>query len=113
MPRHPRLFLPGATYHVYCRVARGEFVFDDDFEGIEFVEVCSESGTSMPRSQAGADKSTNVNVTPKQSSYDFPLSGEFPALDQRANRNRLDRWAWHPTENGSLSLAGSLWGMRY
>ena len=39
MPRHPRLFLPGATYHVYCRVARGEFVFNDDFEAIEFVEA--------------------------------------------------------------------------
>ena len=25
MPRHPRLFVPGAIYHVYCRVARGEF----------------------------------------------------------------------------------------
>jgi hypothetical protein len=24
---------------VYCRVARGEFVFDDDFEATEFVEV--------------------------------------------------------------------------
>jgi len=31
MPRHPRLFVPGATYHVYCRVARGEFVFDDRY----------------------------------------------------------------------------------
>ena len=39
MPRHPRLFIPGASYHVYCRVARGEFVFDDDFEAIEFVET--------------------------------------------------------------------------
>ena len=39
MPRKPRLFVPGATYHVYCRVARGEFVFDDDFEAIEFTEV--------------------------------------------------------------------------
>ncbi len=38
MPRFPRLFVPGATYHVYCRVARGEFVFDDDFEAMEFVE---------------------------------------------------------------------------
>jgi hypothetical protein len=28
MPRHPRLFLPYAIYHVYCRVARGEFIFD-------------------------------------------------------------------------------------
>ena len=39
MPRHPRLFLPGATYHVYCRVAHGEFVFDDDFEAMEFIEI--------------------------------------------------------------------------
>jgi hypothetical protein len=23
------LFIPGAIYHVYCRVARGEFVFSD------------------------------------------------------------------------------------
>jgi len=37
MPRHPRLFIPGATYHVYCRVARGEFVFDDPIEADEFV----------------------------------------------------------------------------
>ena len=42
MPRHPRLFIPGATYHVYCRVARGEFVFDDDFEAFEFVETLRE-----------------------------------------------------------------------
>ena len=39
MPRHPRLFFPGGIYHVYCRVARGEFVFDDHFEAIEFIEV--------------------------------------------------------------------------
>ena len=39
MPRHPRLFLYGAIYHVYCRVARGEFVFDDDLEAVEFIET--------------------------------------------------------------------------
>jgi REP element-mobilizing transposase RayT len=39
MPRHPRLFVPRATYHVYCRVARGEYVFDSDEEAIEFVDV--------------------------------------------------------------------------
>jgi REP element-mobilizing transposase RayT len=38
MARKPRLFVPGATYHVYCRVARGEFVFDDPQEAAEFVE---------------------------------------------------------------------------
>jgi REP element-mobilizing transposase RayT len=42
MPRHSRPFIPGATYHVYCRVARGEFVFDDDVEAIEFVETLRE-----------------------------------------------------------------------
>lgn len=38
MARRPRLFVPEATYHVYCRVARGEFVFDDPHEADEFVE---------------------------------------------------------------------------
>jgi len=38
MPRHPRLFLPYAIYHVYCRVARGEFICDDDPKATEFVE---------------------------------------------------------------------------
>lgn len=37
MPRKPRLFLPEATYHVYCRVARGEFVFNDPREADAFV----------------------------------------------------------------------------
>lgn len=48
MPRHPRLFIPGACYHVYCRVARGEFVFDDPLEADEFVaaakRVCDLEG---------------------------------------------------------------------
>ena len=33
------MFLPRATYHVYCRVARGEFVFDDVNEAAEFVDT--------------------------------------------------------------------------
>ena len=57
MPRHPRLFLPGAIYHVYCRVARGEFVFDDQDECVPnacLVHTCiiapgtPDSGTSDP-----------------------------------------------------------------
>ena len=39
MARKPRLFVAGAIYHVYCRVARGEPVFDDPDEAEEFVEV--------------------------------------------------------------------------
>jgi REP element-mobilizing transposase RayT len=36
---HPCLFVPRATYHVDCRVARGEDVFDSDEEAIGFVDV--------------------------------------------------------------------------
>ena len=39
MPRKPRLFVPGAIYHVYCRVARGEFVFGDLVEAEAFIET--------------------------------------------------------------------------
>ena len=42
MPRRPRLFVPGAIYHVYCRVARGEFVFDEHDEAVEFIETLRE-----------------------------------------------------------------------
>lgn len=38
MPRRPRLFVPGAIDHVDCRVARGEFVFDEHDEAAEFIE---------------------------------------------------------------------------
>lgn len=44
MPRKPRLFVSGATYHVYCRVARGEFAFDDPIEAEEFVETVRHIG---------------------------------------------------------------------
>lgn len=44
MPRKPRLFVPEATYHVYCRVARGEFVFDDPFEAEAFVDAVRQVG---------------------------------------------------------------------
>jgi len=39
MPRKARLFIPGAVYHVYCRTARGERVFDASAEAEHFVEV--------------------------------------------------------------------------
>ncbi len=44
MPRKPRLFVSGATYHVYCRIARGEFVFDDPCEAEAFVEAVRQVG---------------------------------------------------------------------
>ena len=42
MPRCPRLFVEGGLYHVYNRFARGENVFADPEEAIEFVELLRE-----------------------------------------------------------------------
>ena len=39
MPRRPRVFVSGAVYHVYCRVARGEPVFSDAREAAALVGV--------------------------------------------------------------------------
>lgn len=39
MARKPRLFIPYATYHVYCRVTRGEFVFADPADAALFLET--------------------------------------------------------------------------
>jgi len=39
MPRLPRLFLPGGTYHVYCRVARGEPVFAFEDEARKWIDT--------------------------------------------------------------------------
>jgi hypothetical protein len=41
MPRKPRLFIPCATYHVYCRVARGEFIFAHREDSDLFLESTS------------------------------------------------------------------------
>ena len=39
MPRRPRVFVSGAVYHIYCRVARGEAVFSDAREAAALVGV--------------------------------------------------------------------------
>ena len=42
MARSPRLFIPDAVYHVYCRTARGEMVFSNPEEAREFVDVLAD-----------------------------------------------------------------------
>ena len=39
MPRKERIFLPGGVYHVYCRVGRGEPVFDDVAEADSWIQI--------------------------------------------------------------------------
>ncbi len=42
MPRRARVFVAGATYHVYCRTARGEAAFAEPAEAGALVEVIRE-----------------------------------------------------------------------
>ncbi|RLE26924.1 MAG: hypothetical protein DRJ61_17990 [Acidobacteria bacterium] len=42
MARSPRLFIPGGIYHVYCRVARSERVFEDSAEARQFIDTVSD-----------------------------------------------------------------------
>lgn len=42
MPRRRRVLIEGGLYHVYNRFARGEGVFADPEEAIEFVEFIRE-----------------------------------------------------------------------
>ena len=42
MARSPRIFFPGAIYHVYCRTARGEMVFSDPLEARGFVDTVAD-----------------------------------------------------------------------
>jgi hypothetical protein len=39
MPRRPRVFVEGGTYHVYNRFARGADLFSESEEAIEFMEM--------------------------------------------------------------------------
>jgi len=39
MPRGMRLFVPNGYYHIYCRVARGEFVFDERSEAVRWIDT--------------------------------------------------------------------------
>ena len=108
MPRHPRLFMPEATYHVYCRVTRGEFVFDDPIEAEEFVSAVREvRDLHGIRSHGGR-----------------PVHSETPndeCQDQRSNDSvnvaagRIGpvticstrvSWAMEPTRSGSPLIAG-------
>jgi hypothetical protein len=39
MPRAPRILIEGGLYHVYNRFARGEGIFAEPEESIEFLEL--------------------------------------------------------------------------
>ncbi len=39
MPRRVRVFVAGNIYHIYCRVARGEFIFDEPGEVDRWIQL--------------------------------------------------------------------------
>ncbi len=42
MPRRPRVFVDGATYHVYCRAGRGEAIFRRADDARDFLDIVAE-----------------------------------------------------------------------
>jgi hypothetical protein len=56
MPRRPRIFVEGAISHVYNRSARGEGVFGDPEEAIEFVERLREADQEFSSAVKALDK---------------------------------------------------------
>ena len=41
MPRRVRVFVAGGIYHIYCRVARGEFIFNEPGEADRWVQLAA------------------------------------------------------------------------
>jgi hypothetical protein len=39
MPRRVRVFVAGGIYHIYCRVARGELIFNEPGEADRWVHL--------------------------------------------------------------------------
>ena len=54
MPRRPRVLIEGGLYHVYNRFARGEDVFADPEEAIEFLGLLRDSETARIRQLVAA-----------------------------------------------------------
>jgi len=102
MPRKPRLFVPGATYHVYCRVARGEFVFSEAEYSEVFIETLLDVRDRDDLSiLAWCLMSNHYHVVMKTSSV--PLWRSMARLQGKTARE-------HNRRRGVL---GRLWQSRY
>jgi len=102
MPRKARLFVPGATYHVYCRVARGEFVFSDPSNAEVFIDILRDVRERDDLSiLAWCLMSNHYHVVMKTSS--IPLWRSMARLQGKIARD-------HNRRRGVL---GRLWQSRY
>ena len=123
MPRHPRLFVPGATYHVYCRVARGEFIFDDGVEADGIVKDPVEHRYCGYAEILGLEPLRLVDLEELTLGFNDGIAGDARSLYLSWIRNvaearwakgnsypcippptppvygkTLNRWAWHPSQ---------------
>ena len=102
MPRSLRVFVEGGLYHVYNRFARGESVFADPEEAMEFVEllrgVKKRDGLTV---YAWALLSNHYHVALRTSA--IPLSRTMQYLQGTYSRRFNRRWG----------RTGPLWQSRY
>jgi len=102
MPRRPRVFLEGGTYHVYCRVTRREPVFADREAAERFLEIVREVKRQ--------DRFTVFAWCVMPTHYHLALrTGEVPLW--RSMRLIQGRFAqWH---NRVRRVIGPVWQGRY
>ena len=102
MPRRPRILIEGGLYHVYNRFARGESVFADPEEAIEFVELLRDvkqrDGLTI---LAWAVLSNHYHLAVRTSA--IPLSRTMKHLQGTYSRKFNRRWR----------RSGPLWQSRY
>ena len=102
MPRKPRLFVSEATYHVYSRVARGEFAFDDPYEAEEFVETVRRVGDLHNwRVLAWCLMGNHYHLVVRMGAA--PLSRSMKSLQQQVTRSR----------NRRVKVFGPMWQGRF
>ena len=102
MPRTVRVFAPNTLYHVYCRVARGEKVFEDEHLAGFFV--------STVREVSQCDGVTVLAWCLMSNHYHLVLrTGEWPlARSMALIQGRIAR-----RHNCARGVLGRLWQSRY
>ena len=102
MPRAPRIFVEGGLYHVYNRFARGEDVFSDSNEAIDFLDRLRKlKQRDMLQVFAWSLLSNHYHIAVRTSAT--PLSRTMKTLQEGFAKSFNRRWG----------RTGPLWQSRY